>query len=149
MSAAAAALAEQGIHADKNGLHLLPPEQANEAATLQEECREFLGKTQQFGEIISDFISVMESRAKVIESEKLKAIGLGNRVDSEQETRKRKQLEIQVRASRCSGPEGATHSAMINEKKAELERLNAQYDSMVRVEAEQKALIERLTNNEA
>mmetsp|Transcript_31705 Transcript_31705/g.97054 ORF Transcript_31705/g.97054 Transcript_31705/m.97054 type:complete len:135 (-) Transcript_31705:447-851(-) len=134
MSAAAAALAEQGIHADKNGLHLLPPEQANEAATLQEECREFLGKTQQFGEIISDFISVMESRAKVIESEKLKAIGLGNRVDSEQETRKRKQLEIQ---------------AMINEKKAELERLNAQYDSMVRVEAEQKALIERLTNNEA
>jgi len=110
MSAAAAALAEQGIHADKNGLHLLPPEQANEAATLQEECREFLGKTQQFGEIISDFISVMESRAKVIESEKLKAIGLGNRVDSEQETRKRKQLEIQVRASRCSGPEGATHS---------------------------------------
>jgi len=38
---------------------------------------------------------------------------------------------------------------MINEKKAELERLNAQYDSMVRVEAEQKALIERLTNNEA
>jgi hypothetical protein len=38
---------------------------------------------------------------------------------------------------------------MINEKKAELERLNAQYDSMVRVEVEQKALIEKLTNNEA
>jgi hypothetical protein len=38
---------------------------------------------------------------------------------------------------------------MINEKKAELERLNAQYDSMVRVEAEQKALIDKLTNNEA
>jgi len=93
---AAAALAEQGIHADRDGLHLLPPEQAKESATLQEECKEFLGKTQQFGEIISDFITVMESRAKVIESEKLKAIGLGNRVDSEQETRKRKQLEMQV-----------------------------------------------------
>jgi len=38
---------------------------------------------------------------------------------------------------------------MINEKKAELERLNAQYDSMVRVEAEQKVLIDKLTNNEA
>lgn len=96
---AAAALAEQGIHADRNGLHLLPPEQASEAATLQEECKEFLGKTQQFGEIIADFINVMESRAKVIEAEKLKAIGLGNRVDSEQETRKRKQLEMQVRVA--------------------------------------------------
>ena len=44
---------------------------------------------------------------QVIEAEKLKAIGLGNRVDSEREVRKRKQLELQ---------------AMINEKKAELER---------------------------
>ena len=39
--------------------------------------------------------------------------------------------------------------AMINEKKAELERLSAQHDSLTRVEAEQKALIEKLTNNEA
>jgi intraflagellar transport protein 20 len=104
---AAAALAEQGIHADRNGLHLLPPEQAKEAATLQEECKEFLGKTQQFGEIIADFINVMESRAKIIEAEKLKAIGLGNRVDSEQETRKRKQLEMQVHVAPCGSRERA------------------------------------------
>ena len=39
--------------------------------------------------------------------------------------------------------------ALINEKKAELERLSAQHDSLTRVEAEQKALIEKLTNNEA
>ena len=70
----------------------------------------------------------------MIEAEKLKAIGLGNRIDSEQEVRKRKQVELQ---------------AMINEKKAELERLNTQHDSLVRVDAEQKALIEKLTNNEA
>ena len=93
-----------------------------------------MSKTKQFNEIVADFVTVMESRSKVIEAEKLKAIGLGNRVDSEQEVRKRKQLELQ---------------AMINEKKAELERLNAQQDSLVRVEAEQKALIEKLTNNEA
>jgi intraflagellar transport protein 20 len=70
----------------------------------------------------------------VIEAEKLKAIGLGNRVDSEREVRKRKQLELQ---------------AMINEKKAELERLSAQRDSLTSVELQQKALIEKLTNNEA
>ena len=39
--------------------------------------------------------------------------------------------------------------AMINEKKAELDRLNTQLDSLGRVEAEQKALIEKLKNNEA
>ena len=76
----------------------------------------------------------MESKSKVIEAEKLRAIGLANRVDHEKEVRKRKQLELQ---------------AMINEKKAELERLATQYDSLTRVEAEQKALIEKLTNNEA
>ena len=38
---------------------------------------------------------------------------------------------------------------MINEKKAQLDRLTAQCDSLARVDAEQKALLERLTNNES
>tara|TARA_B100000524_G_scaffold271734_1_gene149922 strand:+ start:1632 stop:1748 length:117 start_codon:yes stop_codon:yes gene_type:complete len=38
---------------------------------------------------------------------------------------------------------------LVNEKKTELERLDVQHDSLVRVEAEQKALIDKLTNNEA
>jgi len=133
-SAAKEQLASAGIHADRDGLHLLPPEQMEQSDALQKETQEFLSKTKAFDEIVADFIGVMESRSKVIEAEKLKAIGLGNRVDSEQEVRKRKQLELQ---------------AMINEKKAELERMNAQYDSLMRVEAEQKAMIEKLTNNEA
>mmetsp|Transcript_6650 Transcript_6650/g.19194 ORF Transcript_6650/g.19194 Transcript_6650/m.19194 type:complete len:135 (-) Transcript_6650:105-509(-) len=134
MSAAAAALAEQGIHADSDGLHLLPPGQAKASAELQEECTEFLNRTTQFSAIVADFVSVMESRATLIEAEKLRAIGLGNRVEAEPETRKRKALEMQ---------------AMINEKKAQLDRLTAQCDSLARVDAEQKALLERLTNNES
>ena len=108
---ALSALAEQGIHADRDGLHLVPPEDMERSAALQRDSQEFLNKTKQFDELVSDFIQVMESRSKVIEAEKLKAIGLANRVDSEREVRKRKQLELQ---------------AMINEKKAELERLSAQ-----------------------
>ena len=68
----------------------------------------------------------MESRSKTIESEKLKAIGLGNRVDTEQETRKRKQLELQ---------------AMVNERKAELERLNAQRASTLGCSAQIRPLL--------
>jgi len=133
-SAARDALEAAGIHADRDGLHLLPPEQMQQSDALQKECQEFLTKTKTFNKIVADFVNVMESRSTVIEGEKLKAIGLGNRVDSEQELRKRKQLEMQ---------------AIINEKKAELERLNAQHDSLMRAEGDQKALIEKLTNNEA
>ena len=131
---ALATLAEAGIHADRDGLHVMPPDMLQGAVAMQEECKEFLSKTKQFNEIVSDFIEVMESKSKVIEAEKLRAIGLGNRVDHEKEVRKRKQLELQ---------------ALINEKRAELERLNTQHESLQRVEAEQKALIEKLTNNEA
>lgn len=132
--AAMSALSDHGIHPDRDGLHVLPPEQLQQSITMQEECKEFLSKTKQFNAIVADFITVMESKSKVIEAEKLKAIGLGNRVDHEKELRKRKQAEVQ---------------AVLNEKKAEIERLSAQLDSLGRVEAEQKALIEKLRNNEA
>ena len=134
MSSVAAALAEKGIHADRDGLHLLPPEQLQSSVALQEECKEFLSKTKQFNEIVADFIGVMESKSKVIEAEKLKAIGLGNRVTSEAEVRKRKQLEVQ---------------GLIAEKKAELDRLSAQHDSLMMVETAQRKMIDNLTNNEA
>ena len=126
---ALATLAEQGIHADRDGLHVMPPEQLQASVSMQEECKEFLAKTKQFNDIVGDFIDVMESKSKVIEAEKLRAIGLGNRVEHEKEVRKRKQMEVQ---------------AMINEKKAELERLSSQHESLVRVEGEQKALIEKV-----
>ena len=90
MGSVAEQLAEKGIHADRDGLHLMPPDQLGQSVALQEECREFLSKTKQFNEIVADFITVMEAKSKVIEAEKLKAIGIGNRVDSEREVRKRK-----------------------------------------------------------
>jgi hypothetical protein len=94
MSSALATLAEAGIHADRDGLHVMPPEMLQGAVAMQEECKEFLSKTKQFNDIVGDFIEVMESKSKVIEAEKLRAIGLGNRVDHEKEVRKRKQVWV-------------------------------------------------------
>ena len=130
---AQAALLAAGIHADNTGIHLLPPDKMNNASELQKDTKEFLLKTKQFGEIMQDYVALMDSRAKVLENEKLKAIGLTNRVDSEADNRNRKQAEL---------------NSMVNEKKAELERLNAFIESLMRVDADQKAMIERLTNNE-
>ena len=91
---ALAALADQGIHADRTGLHVMAPEVLQSAHAMQEECKEFLSKTKEFNDIVSDFIEVMESKSKIIEAEKLRAIGLGNRVDHEKEVRKRKQVRL-------------------------------------------------------
>ena len=76
MGSVAEQLAEKGIHADRDGLHLMPPDQLQQSVALQEECREFLSKTKQFNDIVGDFIDVMESKSKVIEAEKLRADGI-------------------------------------------------------------------------
>lgn len=124
----------QGLDVDRDGVHMLPQENIKEANALQEECREFMTKTGQFNSIVQDYISVVDVQAKNIEAEKKKAIGLRSRTESEAEVRKRKQREIK---------------AQVMEKKAELERLKAQHDSLLKVEQNQKNLIERLSNNEA
>ena len=40
-------LAEHGIHADKEGMHLLPPEQMQQSTQLQDECKEWEDKARQ------------------------------------------------------------------------------------------------------
>ena len=117
-----------------DGIRLLPPEKLEQATQLQEDCTEFLSKTKQFHEIVSEFMTVMDAKQAVIDHQKLRTIGLGNKVLGQAEVRKRRQRELQ---------------ATLYERKAELERLKAQHDSLSRVDQEQRALIERLQNNEA
>ncbi len=74
----------------------------------------------------------MDTQAKRIERAKLKAIGQRNKVDSEDVNRKRKKEELR---------------AQINEDLTDLERLRAEHDSLNAVELEQRALIEKLSNN--
>lgn len=76
----------------------------------------------------------LSAQAEVIEKAKLKAIGQRNLVEGERDTRKRKAREVQ---------------ALVDERNAELARLEAEYESLRQVEAEQKDFIEKLSNNEA
>lgn len=62
----------------------------------------------------------------------LQAIGQRNRKDTETETRKRRQQELQF---------------LISQKQSELQRLHDQYDSLIKVEQEQKILTEKLSKN--
>ena len=60
-------------------------------------------------------------------------MGSRNKVEGEEENRIKRQQELKT---------------LINEKKMELERLSFQLQSLQRVEAEQKTIIEKLNNNE-
>lgn len=75
----------------------------------------------------------MEFKAQQIEKEKLKAIGQRNRLEGQQEMRRRKQRELE---------------GLINEKQAQIDRLVEEHESLTRLETEQRLLIEKLTRND-
>ena len=115
-------------------VRVLDEEKFNSAEALQSECNAFSGKLTEFTNTVDILVDVMASQAKKIERAKLKAIGQRNKMESESENRKIQHNELR---------------SVIDEKHAELERLRVEYDSLVKVEQEQKTLIEKLSNNEA
>eukprot|EP00619_Florenciella_sp_RCC1007_P014015 CAMPEP_0205906010 /NCGR_PEP_ID=MMETSP1325-20131115/1689_1 /ASSEMBLY_ACC=CAM_ASM_000708 /TAXON_ID=236786 /ORGANISM="Florenciella sp., Strain RCC1007" /LENGTH=133 /DNA_ID=CAMNT_0053271977 /DNA_START=71 /DNA_END=472 /DNA_ORIENTATION=+ len=118
---------------DESRIRVLSPEKFKHTEELAEQCTAFVNKIEDFSGTVHVLVEVLDAQAKKIELEKLKAIGQRNMVESETENRARRQLALQ---------------SQINEKMAELDRYAKQYQSLARVEAEQLALIEKLSNNE-
>ena len=88
----------------------------------------------QFNDNVTTLNEVLELQATKIEEAKLKAIGARNKIEGEEDNRRKKEQELKTQ---------------INEKRMMLERLNYQYDSLKKVENEQKLTIEKLSNNES
>lgn len=86
-----------------------------------------------FNQLIKTLNEVLENHSKKIEKEKLKALGKRNQLYEEVESREKREQELRV---------------LIREKKEELERLKFQSASLVKIETEQKIIIEKLSNNE-
>eukprot|EP01004_Peranema_trichophorum_P010968 NODE_9809_length_563_cov_31.106818_g9171_i0.p1 GENE.NODE_9809_length_563_cov_31.106818_g9171_i0~~NODE_9809_length_563_cov_31.106818_g9171_i0.p1 ORF type:complete len:129 (-),score=24.86 NODE_9809_length_563_cov_31.106818_g9171_i0:114-500(-) len=118
---------------DEEGqLRIYDPIKFTESADLLAAAQQFNEKLQQFKDMIQNHMSVVQAQGQKIENEKLRAIGMRNKVEGEAEVRKRKQRELQQ---------------MIKEKQTEFDRYMAEYNSLVKVEAEQKALIDKLSFN--
>jgi len=83
--------------------------------------------------LIKSLHEILENQSSKIEKEKLKALGKRNQLYEEVESREKKEQEIKV---------------LIREKKEELERLRFQFNSLQKIENEQKMAIEKLSNNE-
>jgi intraflagellar transport protein 20 len=83
-----------------------------------------------FSKTVGALTEILNSQSEKIETEKLRAIGQRTRKDAETETRKRRQQELQF---------------LIAQKQSELQRLHDQFESLQKVEQEQKLLTEKLT----
>ena len=119
---------------DENRIRVLDADKFRETDSLKNESMEFIKKVISLDEVISSLTETLENFAKKIELEKLRAVGERNKVDTEADNRKKKMMEL---------------NNLLNEKKSELERYTIEYESLAKVEAEQRALIDKLSNNEA
>ena len=86
-----------------------------------------------FSDLVKSINDIIEGHSNLIEKEKLKALGKRNQLYEEIESRAKREQEFKV---------------LIREKKEELERLKYQTASLLKMETEQKIVIEKLSNNE-
>jgi hypothetical protein len=110
-------------------LRLLPVSAAAATEELEREAREFVSELQEFSATVSSVVESMGAQAAVIEAEKLRAIGFRMLAEQEKQQRARKLREL---------------PALIEERNMEIARLSAELESLLKVEAEQKEVIERL-----
>merc|ERR1711939_990652 len=88
---------------DSGQIRVLPADKYEEAEKLGIECNQFLSKIAEFNTLVNNVVDAVDSQAKIIEAEKLKAIGVRNKLDGEEESRRAQVAEL---------------NSMINERKA-------------------------------
>lgn len=113
-------------------IRLYEEAKANRSDSLQSEALQFVEKTGLFNDKVKSLVTVLEAHADRIESQKIRAIGLRMAADNETDQRNKHQRALQ---------------AIISEKRAELDRFVAQYQSLERIEAEQRVLLDKLTSS--
>ncbi|CAD8089741.1 unnamed protein product [Paramecium primaurelia] len=119
---------------EQNKIRVLDAEKYRETEQLKIESMDFIKKVLALDEVVQNLNETLEEYSKKIEIEKLRAIGERNKVETEQENRKKKLMEL---------------SNILNERKAELDRYQIELDSLQKVEQDQRILIEKLSNNDA
>ncbi|KAJ3642790.1 hypothetical protein Zmor_025545 [Zophobas morio] len=125
-------LANQGIFFDEvDKVCILEPEVAKQTNDLKEECQIYVEKMDEFQKIASRFIQMIEVLGKEVESQKIKAIGARNILQSMEKQKENNQQQLQ---------------AVITEKSVELERLKIQLNSLQKTELEQNEIINELTH---
>jgi len=118
---------------DEGNIRVFEHDRFESTRELRDECEGFASMVGDFTENVQSFMQVLEEQARIIEKEKLRAIGQRNMVDSEADIRKQKKKQ---------------QILQIREREAELARLEAQIQSQEKVESKQLAFIDKLINKD-
>ncbi|TRY61364.1 hypothetical protein TCAL_04406 [Tigriopus californicus] len=114
---------------DLNRVRVIDEETENHSSDLRDTCNAFLRDTTEFQKIADSFIKIFDHVSKAVEQEKIRAIGSRNLLQTFSKQRESQTQQL---------------DALIREKKLEGERLQAQYQSLVKLEAMQNEFIEQL-----
>jgi len=122
----------RGISFDENyRIRVLDADKFAQTEKLRDECSAFTDKIQSLSGVVKTLVDAVDQQSEAIETEKLRAVGKRNLASAENDNRKRRLKEMK---------------AMLAEKQAMLERLNGEYDSLVKVKHEQDVLISKLSD---
>lgn len=92
---------------ENNQIRVLAADKYRETENVKGETIDFLKKIMSFNEMVTTLIEVLESQGAKIEDAKLKAVGARNKIEGEEDNRRKREQELKT---------------LINEKRLLLER---------------------------
>ena len=92
---------------ENNQIRVLAADKYRETENVKSETIDFLKKIMSFNEMVTTLIDVLETQAAKIEEAKLKAVGSRNKIEGEEDNRRKREQELKT---------------LINEKRLLLER---------------------------
>ncbi|CAO1421176.1 unnamed protein product [Diamesa hyperborea] len=118
---------------DMHILRVLEPNVAKDTQNLKEENEVFLDKLTDFRKITTEITSLLETFAKQVDQEKMRAISTQNLANSSAKQKEIEQQQIQTK---------------IIEKTLELDRLKIELQYLQRVESEQQEIFDNFYQNQ-
>jgi len=76
---------------ENNQIRVLPADKYRETENVKSETFDFLKKILNFNDMVSTLIEVLDTQASKIEEAKLKAVGARNKVEGEEDLRRKKE----------------------------------------------------------
>ncbi len=92
---------------ENNQIRVLAADKYRETENVKGETIDFLKRIMSFNEMVTTLIEVLESQGAKIEDAKLKAVGARNKIEGEEDNRRKREQELKT---------------LINEKRLLLER---------------------------
>ncbi|GFH17767.1 intraflagellar transport particle protein 20 [Haematococcus lacustris] len=125
--------AERGVYFDEDyQIRILDVDKFNASKSLQDNTNTFVTNITSLTGLVDKYILQIDQQVDRIEAEKLRAVGLRNRVATLEEERKRMQKD---------------EERLVAEKQEELERLKLEEQSLLKVKQEQELLIAKLSDS--